>query len=1044
MNMLPGSKIDTMRIRTICLLFVVLMSSPMNGAEVSFNREIRSILSENCFACHGPDKNSREADLRLDDRTAAIDFGAIVPGDPDASAIIQRIESDDDTQMPPPDSGKKLTADQRKLLRVWISEGARYEQHWAFQPLAEEVHAPDDPEADRWSRSDLDRFVFARLKAQRLQPAAEAGKSQWLRRVCLDLTGLPPTLEQLDEFLASDSEEAYAEVVNRLLASHSYGERMASMWLDVARYADTFGYQNDVAMEVWPWRDWVIQAFNENLPYDKFVLYQTAGDLLPDATGDQKLATAFNRLHRQTNEGGSVPEEFRQANIADRTATNATAFLGLTFECARCHDHKYDPILQEDFYKMSAYFANIDELGLYSHFTFAAPTPALLLYEGDQEQQHQQSLAEVAEKERVVDAIVLKHAQYWLERSDELIQKFPEAPQPDLVFPLDGGQPGVVGESSICNGDDAIACEGALQYGRTMPVTFSLWLKPALNQPRMVVMHQSVAAEDSAFRGMQLTIDDGYPEFSLIHFWPGNALRVQANDQIPVDQWTHLAVTYDGSSRAEGVRLFVNGRLVVTTTERDQLTREILHLQQWHDANVGNVGLALGARFRDHGFRGGLLDDLQVFHRQISDVEVASIYAKASPDTEALDTDELGSGAVELTDAMRIQHHLFGDRVYRSAYDELLAVRGRENEIMTGVREIMTMKTAMIPRKSFILHRGAYDAPADEVEPGTPSFLAAIEGIEANRLGLARWMIDRQNPLVSRVAANRFWHLFFGRGLVASLDDFGSQGRPPSHPELLDWLARRFIDSGWDIKSLCREIVLSATYRQSSVPRDASVFVSDPANELLSRGPRYRLSAEQIRDVALAASGLLVPKIGGPSVMPYQPAGLWEEAGTGKRYTQAKGEGLYRRSLYTYWKRTAPPPSMLTFDATSRETCTAKRELTATPLQALVLLNDPQYVEASRVLAGKLMKHHADDLEGRWVEVFRRLVSRPPTDQEKEIVSKLYQEQLAYFNEQPESAAAFLKVGESVVAEEVMHADLAATTVVVETLLNYDETMMKR
>jgi hypothetical protein len=1002
----------------------------------TFNRDVRPILSDLCFACHGPDAKSREADLRLDMLDEALTQGAIVRGDSGASKIMKRIlSSTDDERMPPPATGKKLTSEQIHTLRSWIDAGAPYESHWAFERVPPTVVTPRLTPPSDWPRQDLDVFVLDAIRSHHFTPASAATKEQWLRRVTLDLTGLPPSVDQLNAFLADHRESAYVRVVDRLLADESFGERMASIWLDVARYADTFGYQNDVAMEVWPWRDWVIQAFNNNLPYDQFITWQIAGDLLPNPTRDQQLATTFNRLHRQTNEGGSIPEEFRQAGIADRTSTVGTAMLGLTLDCSRCHDHKYDPITQRDFYRLAACFSNIDELGVYAHFTFAAPTPAMLLYEGDQEAQHMAAKEEVIRQHQELRHYIDETHNAILSNHDSLLVSLPEPPKPDWSEPLEGDVPGIVGQATKCNGDDEIQCKVAPQLSRTTPFSLSLWVYPAIHQPRTVVLHQSVAAEDSAFRGLQLTLDSGLPEFSLIHFWPGDAIRVKATGAIPLSEWTHLAVTYDGSSQAEGVRLFVNGAAVETRVERDQLTRDILHLAAWHDMNVGNVRLSLGARFRDFGFREGKLDDLQVFTRQVTGAEIAAIYAGVKSD----------AGQIELTDAMRLEHYrLTQDTEFLKRQDQLRAARERENEIVTGVRQIMTMKTAEVPRQSFILKRGAYDEPAEEVQPGSPAFLGEKTPIN-HRLDLARWMVGEVNPLVSRVAVNRIWHLFFGRGLVASLEDFGSQGTPPSHPQLLDSLSRRLMDSGWDVKELCREIVLSSTYRQSSVPNNPEWFVTDPINQWLARGPRVRLSAEQIRDLALFASGLLVRKQGGPSVMPYQPAGLWEEAGTGKRYNQASGEGLYRRSLYTYWKRTAPPPSMLTFDATNRETCTAKRELTTTPLQALILLNDPQFVEAARMIAQQLIEPGSNvSLEDRWRGAFRALVGRQPSAEEQQILDELYREQKQFFYAEPANAESLIHVGDSKPGREIDAVDLAAATVVIETLLNYDETQMKR
>lgn len=1096
--------------------------SKANTTAIQFNRDIRPILSENCFSCHGPDKHSRQADLRLDERDAAVAMEAIVPGDVNASSIIDRILAHDEGMMPPEKTGKKLNETQIGLLKAWIEQGATYQSHWSFNAIPEKVELPNLESTAKsgetvwnpkqWAKSEIDFFVANNLAKNGLAPSPETDKARWLRRATLDLTGLPPSLEELDAFLADQSELAYENAVDTILARETYGERMANAWLDVARYADTFGYQADVEMEVWPWRDWVIRSFNENLPYDRFIVWQTAGDLLPNATQEQRLATAFNRLHRQTNEGGSIEEEFRQVYIADRTVTNGTAFLGLTLECSRCHDHKYDPILQSDFYSLAAYLNNIDEHGLYSHFTRTAPTPAMLLYSGDQEQQHRTLLDQIRSKEQEHKESLSIARKHYLERmansslpvssdtkpddSDNADTKPTDAepagidwtpPKPDLYFPLEGDVDGVVQKASKLNGDDSIACKDALQYGRYTPLSVSLWIKPAMHAPRLIVLHQSVAAEDSAFRGLQLTLNEGHPQFSLIHFWPGNAIRVESIETLPIAEWSHVAVTYDGSSKANGIRVYINGAESQLTVDRDQLTRDILHRKEWSDSNAGGVGLALGARFRDTGFRDGCLDDLKVFHRQLSTWEVAKTYYEVRPEEKKTIVDlDQKQKAWQQDDYVTNS-----DPAVQSLSKELSELREKENELVTMIRQIMVMKQAERPRITRILNRGAYDSPGDIVKPKLPSFLAALtqkkasdatsdlrsgSGLDNNsqaavtteasnvssladvntankvldnqhpmpRLAFANWLVSQSNPLVSRVTVNRYWHIFFGRGIVASLEDFGSQGQPPTHPELLDWLARDFMDHGWNVKRLCKQIVLSSAYRQSSSPTNPELFQKDPDNRLLARGPRHRLSAEQVRDASLFATGLLAQKIGGPSVMPYQPAGLWEEAGTGKSYNQATGEGLYRRSLYTFWRRTAPPPSMLTFDATSRETCNAKRELTSTPLQSLILLNDPQYVEAARVLSERLISNHNQNIDARWHETFRRLISRNATGAEIEILNSLYQSQIEYFRTNGSSANEFVSVGAKPRDEKIDIADLAATAVVVKTILNYDEAVMKR
>jgi mono/diheme cytochrome c family protein len=1032
-----------------------------SDSTIVFNRDIRPILSDACFACHGPDGNSRQADLRLDERQSAIDHGALVPQDPDTSSILERILSDDpDLVMPPPKTGKKITPEQRNTLRRWIASGAPYQSHWAYEPVPQQVPIPTPtPTLRDWIRNDIDAYTLDAMQKNGMQPADEADRLRWLRRVRLDLTGLPPTLEEIRNLMADDSESARERMVDQLLDSDAYAERMANLWLDVSRYADTFGYQADVNMDVWPWRDWLIRAFAQNLPYDQFLTWQIAGDLLPNATDEQRLATTFNRLHRQTNEGGSIEEEFRKVYVADRTVTAGTAFLGLTLECSRCHDHKYDPITQKEFYSFAAYFADIDEHGLYSHFTRATPTPALSLYTPEQKQQHQHLLESIAATEKQLAEFISQRSKLETNASSAVL----ESPATLWTFPLDGTEPGVFGSATRFNGDDAISfplnrpnpndetkpIQHQLQ--RPEPFSISLWVKPAQHAPRVVLAHQSVAAEDAAFRGLQLVLEQGKPQFSLIHFWPGDAIRVEALDAIPLDAWSQLGVTYDGSSRAAGIQLFINGERVATKTERDQLSRDFRYRSEWGDSNANSVALSLGARFRDIGFRDGCIDQLSVFDRSLALTEMAALYADA-PSVSSESKAALTTRIATVWDPSSLR----GDPKYERIVASLTNLRQQENELVVGVRQIMAMQPAIKPRTTHLLERGAYDAPRDAVMPQTPARLTTPETGSStdtsptdghsprNRLHLTQWMLADNNPLTSRVAVNRFWAIFFGRGIVASLEDFGSQGQVPTHPELLDALARDFISHGWDIKRLCKQIVLSATYRQSSTHRDPSWDSLDPDNRWLARGPRHRLSAEQVRDAALAATGLLVPTVGGPSVMPYQPPGLWEEAGTGKSYQQATGDGLYRRSMYTFWRRTAPPPSMLAFDATSRETCTARRETTTTPLQALVLLNDPQYIEAARTVAESTIHLHSTNRSERWNELALRLLNRPLTPAEHAILNDGFAEQLTYFQSHPESTQAFLKVGNRPFDATLDPAELAATTVVAETLLCFDDFVMKR
>ena len=1017
----------------LCIGFASWAALASAADQLSFNRDVRPLLSDRCFACHGPDEKHREADLRLDERESATTV--IVPGQADDSELIARITSDDvDLVMPPPHSNKTLTNDEKQLLRKWINTGADFEPHWSLVPLQNEVPVPRSQDDFGWVRNEVDAFVLNQIHEKGLVPTKETTREQWLRRVTFDLTGLPPTPGEIDAFLTDHSVTAYETVVLRLFESPAYGERMAVDWLDAARYADTFGYQSDRNMHVWPWRDWVIRAFNENLPYDQFILWQIAGDMLDEPTPDQRLATAFNRLHRQTNEGGSIEAEFRAEYVADRLRTVGTTMLGLTLECSRCHDHKYDPIPQREYYQLSAFFNNIDEHGLYSHFTETAPTPAMLLYKDDQRARHRDVLERIAEKEQASRDECFK-AQA---RFREHVPESPATvPAPIKHYDLDdvvasGDYLPVAGQQGAAvrfGGDDAFVCSDAPVLARATPFSLSMWVRPEEYRPRMIVIHQSRAAEDSAFRGFSLVLDRGRPVVSLIHFWPGNAIRVRASKKLLLDTWTHLSVTYSGSSRAGGVKLYLNGRSIETETVRDSLTRDIVHRKEWGDSDAGNVKLSLGARFRSAGFRNGAVDELSVFELELSPLEVA----------------KLAQSEVLPSSQDRFQHYLLrSDTEFRRIRSELQVLRVEENELISEVRQIMTMEEMPQRRQTFVLARGAYDAPTDPVAPATPAAIMQMpEEYPRNRLGFARWLIDPRNPLTARVAVNRFWRMFFGAGIVASPEDFGSQGKSPTHPELLDWLARRFVDGDWNVQGLCRTIVLSATYRQNSTPHDPGLYQTDPANRLLARGPRHRLTAEQLRDNALAVSGLLVRKIGGPSVFPYQPEGLWKESGTGKTYSVSEGADLYRRSMYTFWRRTSPPPTMTVFDAPSREFCLARREQTETPMQALVLLNDPQFVEASRVLAERLIRMHEADIPSCLREAFRLLTSRQPTSTEMKILEEMYASQKTRFAADFSGAQKYVSIGEWPRDDSLPVADHAALTAVVQLMMSFDESVKK-
>lgn len=1025
----------------------------LGGADFSF--EVRPLLADRCFSCHGPDEKSRKAGLRLDTFAGATAAGArsgrraIVPGDPAKSELWRRVTSSDRAEvMPPPASHLTLDDAEKDLLRRWIEGGAEYRPHWAFTPIRD----TSVPTGAAGKAHPIDALVLARLRREGLDLAPEAPRERLIRRLSLDLTGLPPAAAEIDAFVADGSPDAYGRLVDRLLASPAYGERRANEWLDLARYADTYGYQNDVERDASAWRDWVIRAFNGNLPYDQFLTWQLAGDRLPSPTRDQILATAFNRLHRQTNEGGSIDEEFRTEYAADRVHTAGTAFLGLTMECARCHDHKFDPITQRDYYRMFAFFNSIDESGLYSHFTMATPSPSLLLYPPGAEERHGALRAEIARAEGALEAerrrargrfAAWRGANAGSVPAPKPLASFPldaadgkTTPEADGLFPaarlIDGPAPvpGKVGQALRFSGDNSLAFTNCLAaFDRDAPFSFGLWLRPAEAQPRAVIFHRSRAWTDAGSRGYEMVLEDMRPTFGLIHFWPGNALVVRAREPLPVGRWTHLAITYDGSSRASGVTLYRDGRPAATETVRDNLFKGTLYREAWKDLEADQVALALAGRFRDSGFKGGEIDEFMVFDHRLTAAEVAAL---------------AGVGAAPGEEAM---FEWFAERVdpgCRERAASLRRLRGEENRLIDDVPEIMVMQELPERRAAHVLARGAYDAPGERVEPGTPEAIFPFPpDLPRDRLGLARWMTDPKNPLVSRVAVNRAWRTHFGRGLVATAEDFGSQGQLPSHPELLDWLAAQFIRGGWDVKALHRLIVTSATYRQSS-EAPPGLLARDPENRLLARGPKHRLDAEQIRDAALAASGLLNRRIGGPSARPYQPEGLWEESGTGKTYAQDTGDLLYRRSLYTFWKRTAPPPSMLTFDATSREVCVARRETTATPLQALVLLNDPQFVEAARVLAETLLRDAGDSADPPLESAMRRTLGRAPSPREREILGRLHEEQLRAFSADPEAARRLIRVGARPPDPTIPPDRLAAATVLASALLNHDEFVMKR
>jgi len=1067
--------------RVTCLV-LALPAVLQAAAPVDFNRDVRPILSDKCFHCHGPDEEGRKGKLRLDTFEGATrvrnDVAPIVPGRSAGSEVIFRITSTDTEEMMPPPESKlgRLTAAEVETLKRWIDEGAAYQSHWSFAPLA--LGPPPAVSAALpagvGARNPIDQHVFAGLGTKQRAPQPEADPGTLIRRVTFDLTGLPPTPAEVEAFTADRVPRAYERLVDRLLTSPRYGERMAVDWLDVARYADSYGFQVDRERDMWPWRDWVIKAFNENLPWDKFVTWQLAGDLLPDATPEQRLATGFNRLHPQESEGGSVEEEYRVNYINDRVTTFGTAFLGLTLECARCHDHKFDPISQKDFYRFFAFFDDIDEAGLYSFFTKSVPTPSMRVPDDGLEEKISAATraagsaatrleAMRAERRAAFEAWLVQEgslavrpggeiARFDFDQRQETPKPSPKAKgkagatapapadsegpalpyrfasriQPDHYASTAADNASVPGREGLAlklTGDHPVNTKVG-NFPRHQPFSVSLWLQTPDVKERAVVMHRSRAWTDAGSRGYELLIEEGRLKWSLIHFWPGDAISIRAQRPLPVNEWVHVTVTNDGSSRAGGLRIFVNGEPVATDVIRDHLTKDI--------TGGGGDTIALGERFRDKGFRGGLVDDLRVFDRALTTLEARAVY---SPETAVPPMRDRAPRSDDALFDYYLSHH---DEPYRTQLAALQTARAEVTKLVDSAMEVMVMQELAQPKTAYVLKRGEYDQRGDVVEPGTPDFLPPFPaGAPRNRLGLAQWLTDAQHPLLARVTVNRFWQSLFGLGLVKTTEDFGSQADRAEYPVLLDWLAAEFIRSGWDVKALLRTIVTSHTYRQRSFG-GAELMADDPENRLLARGPRYRLPAEMIRDHALAASGLLVEKVGGPPVFTYDLPESFKPAPAGK------GEQLYRRSLYTFWRRNGPAPMLEAFDVPKRVVCVVKRDTTNTPLHAFVLLNGPQFVEAARVLAESL--HRAGDgrREAIAAGAHVRLLGRPAGVAEMATLLRLYDEQLAWYRDHPAEAEAYLKIGDTPRDAALPAPEVAAAATLVNTLMNHDGFVVKR
>ena len=1040
---------------------------PAAAAPVSFNREILPILSNNCFACHGPDEKARKTRFHFDSKDAAfIKDGVIVPGHAQDSLLIQHITSTDpEERMPPPDSGRSLTDKQIDLLKRWIDQGAKWDTHWAY--VAPQRAEPPVIARAGWARTPIDRFIAARLEREGLAPSPEADPETLLRRVTYDLTGLPPTPAEIDSFLADRAPDAYERRVDALLQSAHYGERMAMPWLDASRYADTHGYHIDSLREMWPWRDWVIEAFNRNEPFDQFVIEQLAGDELPNATREQKIASGFNRNHMINFEGGAIAEEYRVEYVIDRVEATSSAFMGLTMGCARCHTHKYDPITQREFYQFFAFFNSVPEQGLDGRTGNAAPV--LLLPSHDQQQRLESLDAAIAAKQAALtDAIVGPLQTAWEDTvaTDAASAMVAAVDGEGLVahYELDGnfsdvsghhlhgrtitGEPtfdsGQIGRAVSFDGDTEVSFGNPAPLDRADRFSLAVWLRGRGKLP--VNVFQKLEAGPHR-RGLDWRLDD--VELVGIQRWaarltvtlasdlPGSAIQLRTRDRLTLGDWYHLALTYDGSGKAAGLRLFVNGAPADVEVVNDTLTGPAVTTAP---LRVGNRGL--GVPFV------GQLDDLRVYDRVLTRPEI-DLLATDYPVRVVL-SGVLGKRSKD--DSAKLRDYFLthaAPLALRASATELKALRIERDAFAKTITTTMVMSDLDKPRDTFVLGRGDYRNPGEKVEPNIPAMLGSLpDGAPRTRLTLARWLVDPKNPLTARVAVNRFWQSYFGLGIVKTQEDFGVQGDPPSHPELLDWLATEFVRSGWDVRAMQRLIVTSAVYRQASKVTPA-LLERDPENRLLARGPRLRLPAELIRDTALAAAGLLDDRIGGPSVLPYQPANLWDEMAfgegfSGQRYEQSHGRDLYRRGMYTLWKRTVPPASLAAFDAPSREKCTARRGQTNTPLQALALMNDPTYVEASRALAQRALLEGGTSTNRRLGYAFRLATARTPTGKEIDVLRRLLEGRLAAFRKDPAAAAKLLEVGESPRDRRLDPVEHAAWTTVASVILNLDETVTKQ
>ncbi len=1029
---------------------------------IDFQREIRPILSDNCFQCHGPDKETRMADLRLDTKEGALatrkSGSPVTPGSASKSLIYQRITAASKAQiMPPVHSRRTLTTGQKDLIRRWIEQGAPWKEHWAFVPPAR----PPLPAVTnvRWIRNPIDRFVLARLEAAGLQPAPEADRRTLARRASLDITGLPPTPDSVEAFVNDKAPKAYERYLDRLLESSHWGEHRARYWLDAARYADTHGIHVDNYREMWPYRDWVISAFNKNMPFDQFVIEQIAGDLLPNPNSAELVATGFHRCNPTSNEDGAIAEEFEAIYAKDRVDTTGAVFLGLTVGCATCHDHKFDPISQRDFYSLAAFFRNTEQGPFDGNIPDTPPIMPVPSAE-DTPRWNQIKAEEARLRERIQSARSAAEEKFseWLDGKDRQKIRTPLEPADELVsvsaangapvLTIKGQQTELKLPDGITVGDAHLPESQGLHFtGKSylelpnvdmradQPLSVALWFFLPKQEDSFIVASQT--DRESKGRGWSLELTRRTPTVRLVG-QGGRALTLSGLiiDRLEAGRWYHIAFSYDGKRTSDGFRMFLNGKSVYSqgSGKGGKLNGE---MRSFAPFLIGHMG--------DRYFDGGAIADLRIYDRTLTD-EDASLLAQW-PALQMARKKETAQLTASERDGLKTYYFV------REHSDSI--------DLTTELQELVAEKLAILRRSPVthvqhekagvptanVLYRGMYDQPRDKVPAATPSILPPMPAsFPRNRMGLAKWLIAPNHPLTARVTVNRYWQEIFGAGIVRTADDFGAQGETPSHPELLDWLAVEFRESGWDVKTFYKLILTSATYRQATTTTPLKLE-KDADNRLLSRGPRFRMDAEMIRDYALFSSGLLSQKIGGPSVKPYQPDGVWEAVamlGSNTRFYQRdSGDSLYRRSLYTFWKRSAPPPSLEIFNAPTRENCTVRRERTNTPLQALVTMNDVQYIEAARHLAEQALQTEPRNPDKQLRFLAEHVLMRDLNEREFGIARTAYKEYLSFYDSRMNEARRLVSHGESKPDPSLSAAELAALTMSANQFLNLDEVLVK-